>query len=173
MLMIEFVSNISDFWSHELDEYNYARAVAFSDMRNGKDWHNNFKVGHLLQSFDNELPDFYTKFVSDLKLDNSTSVVSWICIQPGQIIAPHYDTFYQLLKNNNQGSIDQCLRYIIFLKNYQLGQIVDFAKTTIKNWKQGDVWVFDHTEKHWAANGSNVNFYSCQVNTINSKENIK
>jgi hypothetical protein len=166
--MIAFVKNIKDFWSQSLDSYTYARQTAYADMKNGKDWHDNFKTGTLQQSFGAELPDFYSQFVTDLGLNTDVSVVSWICMQPGQFVAPHYDTFYQLLKSNNdQYSIDQCLRYLVFLQDWQLGQLVDSESATIKHWKQGDVWVMNYQEQHWACNASNSNFHTCQVNTIN------
>ena len=170
--MIKFVKNIENFWSHSLTHHQYVRHTPYADMRNGEHWHDNFKSGVLQQSFGSELPDCYPQFVTALDLDPALSVVSWIGIEPGQFVAPHQDTFYQLRKSNHdQYTIDQCLRYLVFLESWQFGQIVDFESATIRNWNAGDVWVFDHTELHWAGNGSNNTFHTCQVNTINPEHN--
>lgn len=170
--MIRFVKNIKDFWSQDLESYQYVRRTLYSDMRNGDHWHENFKSGTLKQSFDSELPDYYPQFVSALDLDLSLSVVAWIGLEPGQFAPPHQDTFYQLRKSNHDRyTIDQCLRYLVFLGPWEFGQMVEFKTVTIRDWQAGDVWVFDHTEQHWACNASNSCFHTCQVNTINVGHN--
>lgn len=149
--------------------YQYVRKTPYGSMQNGAHWHENFKSGTLQQSFDSELPDCYPQFVSALNLDPLLSVVAWIGLEPGQWVPPHQDTFYQLRKSNHDRyTINQCLRYLVFLESWQFGQIVDFKSTTIRGWQTGDVWVFDHTEQHWAGNASNSWFHTCQVNTINT-----
>jgi len=170
--MIKFIKNLENFWSSDLESYQYARQVPYNSMKNGLHWHENFKTGVLWQSVESELPSFYQSFKLGLDVDIETSVVSWICIQPGQFIAPHHDTFYQLLKQNHLASIDQCLRYLIFLEDWEFGQIVDFESIVIKQWRKGDTWAFNHTEKHWACNSSNKKFHTCQVNSINIKEKL-
>lgn len=164
--MVKYVKKIEDFWTDNLNVYSYVRQVPYFDMRNGEHWHKNFKSGHLLQSVENELPQCYHQFKTELECNVDKSVVSWICIQPGQCIAPHYDTFYQLLKKNNQSLIEQCVRYLVFLEDWVFGQIVDFDSTVIKKWSKGDVWSFTHSDIHWACNSSNSNFHTCQINTI-------
>jgi hypothetical protein len=70
------------------------------------------------------------------------------------------------LRTEHGVEIDDCVRYLIFLQNWELGHMVEFDKQPITKWKKGDVWVFDHLEYHCAANTSNKNFVTCQVNTI-------
>lgn len=163
--MIEFVANIKDFWSHDLATYQYHQSMDFAGMKNGAHWHGNFKHGHLLQSFGDELPVPPQKFVTSLGLEQSISTVGWICLRPNQFIAPHVDHFYQL-RNAHNVSIDECVRYLVFLQDWEFGQMVDFDNTNIRKWRRGDTWKFNHVEPHWAGNASNVNLHTCQVNTI-------
>jgi hypothetical protein len=112
------------------------------------------------QGFDKEIPN-YENFIKELGVE--TALVSWTCIEPGQAIPVHTDAFYKLRQINNV-NIDQCLRYLVFLQEWQLGHFVEFEDVNIGIWNKGDVWVFDHTSKHCAANASNVRFVTCQIN---------
>ncbi len=156
-----FVTTIEDFWSEYLANYEYKHETSYSNMRD--EWHINFKQGNLLQSFDDELPPVWTRFKKELKI--SVGTVSWINLRPNQIIAPHTDNFYNLRQKENT-QIENCIRYLVFLEDWKFGQCVDFQDLTIRNWKRGDTWYFDSTEKHMAVNASNFDFQTCQVNTI-------
>ena len=165
--MIEFVANIEDFWSQELESYQYRQSVDFAGMKNGTHWHDRFKHGHLLQSFGDDLPVPPQKFVTSLGLDQSISTVGWICLRPNQFIAPHADHFYQL-RNTYNIEMNKCVRYLVFLQDWEFGQVVDFNSINIRKWCRGDTWKFNYIEQHWAGNASNVDLHTCQVNTIES-----
>jgi len=77
----------------------------------------------------------------------------------------HTDNFYKL-RTQHSVDIDNCLRYLVFLKDWTLGHAVEFEEINITRWKIGDVWVFDSKSKHWASNASNINFLTCQINTF-------
>ena len=156
--MIGYFGNIDDFWSGSLSTYQYNREVQYEGIR--VDWHQNFK-GILLQSFDDELPEFWPKFKEAVNATKGS--VGWINLRPNQVLPPHSDSFYTLRKLHNV-SIEQCIRYLIFLDDWQFGQHVEFETTPIKNWKKGDIWFFDHTARHWAVNASSV--YSLTVLTL-------
>jgi|694.fasta_scaffold50296_6 hypothetical protein len=152
---------IEDFWSDYLQNFVYKQQIPYSGMR--ESWHENFDNGHLLQSFDDQLPPIWKNFQSSLSVSNGT--VGWINIRPNQIIAPHFDHFYTL-KQKLGTTIEHCVRYLIFLEDWKFGQYIEFEDLSIRKWKKGDVWYFDHTEEHWAVNASNFDFHTCQVNTI-------
>ena len=166
--MIEYVTTIDNFWKDSIEDFKYSRSVPYESMTYQKDkWHKNFHIGNLLQAFENELPIFYKNFSRSLQLnENIPTMTSWICIVPNQIIGPHNDSFFQLRKKYNDPDISQCRRYLIFLEDWVFGQIVEFKSKTIRNWSNGDVWIFDSTETHWAGNASNFNFHTCQVSTF-------
>jgi hypothetical protein len=170
--MIKFACSLDDFWHSDLNNYDYPTQVDFANMLNGQHWHDNFRSGALLQSLQHEIPVDPTKFMTALACEPQASSVSWICIRPGQFIAPHVDLFYQLRKITNS-PIDLCVRYLIFLEDWHFGQMVDFESLTIKQWRKGDVWMFDYQEQHWAGNASNHNFHTCQVSTIKKNNDWK
>ena len=158
--MIGYHGCIEDFWSDALASYTYVREVKYEGVRS--EWHSNFQ-GILLQSFDEELPEFWPKFQEALGV--TTGSVGWINIRPNQIIPPHTDNFYMLRQKYN-ATVDDCLRYLIFLEDWKFGQYVEFEDLSISKWKRGDVWFFNYKSKHWAVNASNDDLHTCQVSTI-------
>ena len=160
--MIKFHSNISDFWSEDLKTYEFPHR---SNAGQREYFHPNYSKENndLLQGFDSELPACYEKFYSALGL--SFGAVSWTCIEPGQTIPVHTDGFYKLRTQHNV-DVKDCVRYLVFLQDWTLGHLVEFQEQVITKWNKGDVWIFDHESAHCAANASNINFITCQVNTI-------
>ena len=160
--MPEYVTTITNFWSEDLAEHNYVRTVDWSaknfDHLNKKDYNN----GHLLQSFNEELPNA-SKFKS--ALDAHTASVSWTCIKPNVILPTHKDSFYTLRQEHNV-ELDDCYRYLIFLEDWKFGQAVPFIDCIISDWVAGDVWKFTGHEMHYAVNASATNFHTCQVSTF-------
>ncbi len=162
--MIEFVTNIKDFWSTDLEKFVYP--VMSPLNTNVRDYwnHPNFQNAKpLLQAFDNDLPEYWNKFL--IELGTTEGTVSWTNLVPGQVLPVHTDEFYKLRTKYNV-DIEKCRRYLIFLNDWVLGHSVDFEEKTITRWKCGDVWLFDHRSFHCAANASTVDFITCQVNTI-------
>ena len=162
--MLKFVKNIQDFWSQDLENFKFT-VLSPLDSRARENWtHPNFQESKPLeQAFDDDLPPYWGQFVTALGLKEGT--VSWTNIQPGQVLPVHADKFFKL-RTKYGVDITDCQRYLIFLSDWVLGHSVDFEEQVITRWKKGDVWTFDHTSYHWGANGSQVNFITCQVNTI-------
>ena len=161
--MIDFVTNISPFWDNDLRNHSYAREVPFVARNFDHLDRKYYNKDHLLQSFNDELPNGWQRFLS--AVDAESGSVSWTCILPNVILPSHRDTFYTMRQEHNV-EIDQCFRYLIFLEDWQFGHYAGFSSTHISNWKKGDVWIFDSVELHFAVNASNVPFHSCQVSTF-------
>jgi hypothetical protein len=160
--MLEYVSNIDNFWKKDLGEHTYARQVPFVAKNFDHLDRTYYNKDYLLQSFNEELP-CANKFKE--VLDAAQASVSWTCVLPDVILPTHNDTFYTLRQQHNV-TIDQCFRYLIFLEDWTFGQFVGFTSKNITNWKAGDVWKFDSTEMHFAVNASNELFHTCQVSTF-------
>lgn len=162
--MIEYVGNIENFWSKDLKEFKFPVMSPLDNSQRSYWTHPNYNnVPPLKQAFDEDLPIYWENFLRKLNLEKGT--VSWTCIEPGQVIPVHADKFFKL-RNKYGTDIDNCLRYLIFLEDWVLGHSVDFDEKTITRWHKGDVYVFDHKSFHCAANASQVDFITCQVNTI-------
>ena len=160
--MIKCYGNLDDFWSEDLKNYQFPESVSTGQR---DQFHTNYhhETNNLLQGFGDQLPACRSIFFE--KLNISLGTISWTCIQPSGVIPTHNDVFFKLRKEFNV-DIDDCVRYLIFLTDWQLGHMVEFEEHPITKWKKGDVWIFDHISWHCAANTSNENFITCQVNTI-------
>lgn len=163
--MIRYHGSIDDFWSQDLESFKFT-VISPINRQQREDWdHPNYEQTnrHLPQAFDSDLPSYWKRFLTDLNIAEGT--VSWTNIEPGNVIPKHVDRFYKI-RTKFGVDIDQCLRYLIFLQDWQLGHFVEFDNKIITRWKKGDVWVFDSTEYHCAANATQSNFITCQVNTF-------
>ena len=159
--MIKYFGKIEDFWSSDLKDFNFP---TMSPMNNPLWIHGNYtNFPTLPQAFDEDLLFCRERFLSELDIVKGT--VSWTNIEPGRMIPVHSDKFFKL-RNKYDVNVDDCVRYLVFLEDWVLGHLVDFEECTITKWHKGDVYVFDHKSFHCAANASQVNFITCQINTI-------
>lgn len=160
--MIEFVGNIEDFWSTDLTDYVFPHRVKVAGQRDY--FHPNYSIpeAEILQAFGEEIPQ-YNRFFEALKIKQGS--ISLICLEPGQVIPVHTDSFYKL-RQDYDVEIERCIRYLIFLNDWELGHIAEFQETCITKWHKGDVWKFDYKSNHYAANASQTTFVTCQVNTF-------
>jgi len=162
--MIEFFGRIDNFWSDQLSCYEFPNSV---NTGQNSVFHNNYfdPKNNLLQGFDEELPDLKTRFMQALNIaQKEICSISWTCISPANTIPVHQDKFWKLQKKYSI-DIDDCVRYLIFLEDWTIGNYVEFEETIITKWSAGDVWMFDHCSPHCAANASHRDFYTCQLNT--------
>jgi len=157
--MIEYVKNISDFWSESFKGYTFPHKV---NVGQRDTFHSNYFDATISQAFGDEIPH-YQQFLDLLDIERGS--ISVICLEPGQVIPVHTDNFYKLRQEYNV-SVEDCIRYLIFLEDWQFGHFVEFDELVITKWKKGDVWKFDSRSQHHAANSSQANFTTCQVNTF-------
>lgn len=158
--MKKYVKNVKDFWSSEMYSHEFTSIYKLGKERDIH--HENFLevVTEVSQSFNDELPSYWPKFLESMELEEGS--VSWTMIRPARIVPIHQDYFVNLRKNYNV-SLEQCSRYLLMLDDWSFGQLVELDDLTITRWKKGDVWEFDYTVSHWAVNASNINFYTCQI----------
>ena len=167
--MIKFEKNIDDFWSQDLKDFKFTVLSPLTQAQRD-DWsHPNYtnEINLLEQAFDDDLPDHWPMFMSDLEIEHGT--VSWTNIGAGNVIPTHTDHFYKL-RTKYGVEKDECLRYLIFLQDWQLGHMVEFENKILNRWKKGDVWSFGIDDPHCAANATQTDFITCQVNTFKRKE---
>jgi hypothetical protein len=160
--MIEYVTRLEDFWSVDLNSYSFSKLV---NVGQREYFHVNYsrESNNILQGFDEELPDCRHQFFKSLSIDKGS--ISWICMDPSQVIPVHTDNFYKLRSQYNV-DISRCIRYLIFLEDWEFGHFVEFTECVITKWTKGDVWKFDSESPHWAVNAGNTKFITCQINTL-------
>jgi len=161
--MIQYAGKVENFWQDDLDSHTFCNVYNFGNTRDYH--HQNLKgeVSIASQSFNNELPQYWRKFLDHFDLAEGS--VSWTLLEPGRIVPIHQDLFVVLRKNHNV-DLENCVRYIVMLEDWQFGQTMEFKDQVIRKWQSGDCWAFDHTEPHWAVNASNCNFYTCQISSF-------
>lgn len=164
--MKRYVKKIDDFWSDEMYSHQFTSHYALGNTRdtNHKNYLSDVTLVH--QSFNDELPKYWKKFLNCLEVNQGS--VSWTMIPPGRIVPVHQDHFVNLRKKYDI-SIDRCSRYLIMLEDWVFGQLVELDDLTITRWKKGDVYEFDHTVMHWGVNASNKDFYTCQVSRFDDE----
>ena len=117
----------------------------------------------LKQSFNEQLPPCWTKFYDALYVEEGS--VCWLTLEPREMVPIHRDYFY-MLKTKKNVPVEECIRYLVMLEDWAPGHIVQLDDLIVTDWRAGDVWYFDTTVQHWAANCGTTNFYSCQVSTL-------
>lgn len=80
--------------------------------------------------------------------------VTFIKIDPGRTVPWHRDVYYLLKQKNPDWKERQLIpiRYLIFLKDWKLGQFVQFEHQVITGWCAGDCWYFCHQTYHLGTN---------------------
>ena len=88
--------------------------------------------------------------------------VSSVRQHPGCVIPWHRDTFYQI----NQRFPDRKekkVRANIYLKDWELGHIIQYNDTVDSHWDQGQGWLWDDTVLHLGANAGMTDKLTLQV----------
>jgi len=161
--MIEYVTRIDNFWKDDLVNYTYALTLPFISKCFDHLDRTYYDKGHILQSYEDDVPNAQ-HFKSALNVTKGN--ISWTGIEPNIIVPTHKDTFYPMREKYNI-NLEQCIRYIVFLEDWQFGHYVGFINKNITKWKAGDVYTFDYTDLHYAVNASNLRFHTCQINSFN------
>ena len=153
-------NTIETFWQEQLSTYVAEHTTPIAPHAIP---HPNYNGIMLKQSFNEQLPNCWPMFYEKLKVEEGS--VCWLTMEPGEIIPVHRDYFY-MLKTKKNVPVENCIRYLIMMEDWTPGHIVQLDDIVLTDWKAGDVWYFDSTVLHWAANGSAKNFYTCQVSTL-------
>lgn len=111
------------------------------------------------QDIDIDLSQIYRHFSS--LLENINLAVN--LFKPGQYLPVHsdlYTKYRQLHSLDNDQSICRC---IIFLEDWQQGQILQIGKTAYTDWKSGDWYGWTDSDEHSFFNLGIHNRYAVQL----------
>lgn len=150
------------FWKNDLEKYIAKHTTPIAPHAVP---HTNYEDPPIIlkQTFNDDLPKCWNKFYQVLNVEEGS--VCWLTLEPREMIPVHQDGFY-MLKTKKNVPVEKCIRYLVMLEDWAAGHMVQFDDLVLTNWKAGDVWYFDSTVQHWAANCGSTNFYSCQVSTL-------
>ena len=152
-------NNIIPFWKNDLSTFKFLDKTPIAPHAVP---HANYQGTMLKQSFNENVPD-YIQYYNILGVQHGS--VCWLCLEPKEMIPIHRDSFY-MLKTKMNVKVEDCVRYLIMLEDWEPGHMVQLDDLVLADWKAGDVWYFDSTVLHWTANCGVTNFYSCQVSTL-------
>ena len=96
--MIKFEKTISDFWSQDLKDFKFSVLSPLTQAQREYWTHPNYnnELNKLEQAFDNDLPDYWPRFMEEMNIKEGT--VSWTNVAPGNVVPVHTDKFYKLRK---------------------------------------------------------------------------
>ena len=117
------------------------------------------------------LDDYFIEFNSDIlpqveetlknKYNLSYAHCCMVIIPPGQCMPAHSDTYSYLMRYMAKDFTSvvydlkqDVRRYLVFLKDWQAGQVLGAENTVKCEWKIGDVYEWDYKATHWCSNSS-------------------
>lgn len=156
------LQRIFPFWQEDLKSYVAEHTTPIAPHAIP---HANYEKPEIMlkQSFNEQLPPCWPLFYEKLYAEDGS--VCWLTLEPREVVPVHQDYFY-MLRTKKNARVEDCIRYLVMLEDWKPGHMVQLDDWALTGWKAGDVWYFDSTVPHWAANCGTENFYTCQVSTI-------
>lgn len=82
---------------------------------------------------------------------------------PGMLLPRHVDSYNYFLKSNPGYSVQEVIRIIVFLEDWDSGHISEVSKDSHSSWKQGDWFFWMGQTPHMAANLGHADRYTLQI----------
>lgn len=154
-----FLSYTEEYWrDYEVKQY--------------KNW---IDAGHLpdilafnVHRFREGLPDWCTYLTSLFKDYDCLNFAMHQC-KPGHYMPSHYDHYTYYVKTYNC-NINDIVRIIVFLEDWQDGHLLFVENRFYSNWKAGDAVSWQGQTLHGLANLGTVDRYTLQVTGILKKQ---
>ena len=100
--------------------------------------------------------------VAQLPINNAVATPT--LQQPGNIMPMHVDNFVYLKKKAGEDA--NILRFLIFMKDWQDGHVLQVGDSWLSHWNQGDVYVWHPTVRHVAINAGFTDKWTCNVTGV-------
>lgn len=114
---------------------------------------------YICRDISDNLKDFFNnKFCS---LDNLSYSIQKL--QPGMLLPWHTDAYSFFCKNNKITNLDNVVRVIVFLEDWQKGHISEVDNQVNTKYKAGDWISWRGTTPHLAANLGHSDRYTLQI----------
>ena len=120
--------------------------------------------------WDENLPDEAIDFIKEIGFERGCYSANINVQRPGQMAPLHRDNHgYACKKLNKQ--FEDFERVLVFLTDWEVGQVFGCEKECITDWKSGDCYTFDAQDQHFSANTGIETKYSIVISVL--KEYIK
>lgn len=97
----------------------------------------------------------------------SQFVMNFMKVPPGRLIPWHCDTYGYAIKKFNvpQPHVIDIRRSIVFMNDWCFGQVAQFGRSMLCDWKAGDIYTWPHEAWHGLANFGNRDIVIMQITT--------
>jgi|TARA_B100000131_G_C17691880_1_gene441027 hypothetical protein len=90
----------------------------------------------------------------------------------GQVNPWHYDTNSYLVSKYGIEDKTKIYRYLIFLEDWDIGQILQIDNEVVSNWKQGDCYTWEYGTYHLSMNGGRKTKYTMQITGVETEDSL-
>lgn len=165
--------NFSECWSSlvydhtEPDIWDDAGAELFKKQQKDKEygytehstrvWKNIFKNPKLEFEWERDI-------IKELPFSQATSAV---VLQPPGVVMPwHQDSYMYFKRIVSPELSNRLVRFLLFLKDWEMGQLLQIGNSMLTHWKAGEVAVWHPTVYHVAANVGFTNKWTCNITGV-------
>jgi hypothetical protein len=94
--------------------------------------------------------------------------ISWSVykMNPGCVLPLHSDTYARFVKLHNVSDINDIVRAVVMLEDWESGHYLEINGVGITNWRAGDYFIWRGTAPHVAANVGLTDRYTLQLTGI-------
>lgn len=85
---------------------------------------------------------------------------------PGTVLPRHSDTFTRFCKIHNINDINNIVRAVVFMEDWQTGHYFEINDQGVTNWRAGDYYIWRGATPHAAANVGLTNRYTLQITGV-------
>lgn len=105
------------------------------------------------------------EIIKTINIDTDKFLYNFMKIPVGSVIPWHCDTYGYFVKKFNVApeNISNVKRAIIFVDDWSFGQVIQIGKEMLSDWKQGDIFSWNHDAWHGASNFGNQDLIVMQV----------
>ena len=118
------------------------------------------------------IPSYFNQIVERTGLQNP--VVKIYKQEPGNTLPWHFDTFseYAHRYNIEQTEIRKIKRYLMFLKDWHWGHILQIGNNVLHQWRAGDTVMWPYGMYHLACNGGITSKWTLQITGIEGENSL-
>ena len=161
------INKIDTIWQpYDYNNLDYKILPAYGEDNMQKYLHKEYKdiICNYVYHLPKPMPKFVDKILQQFEYKIKSPAIN--LMTPGQILPLHQDTYTKFIEKYNINSIEDIIRYIIFLEDAQPGHLMQIQDTVYANWKSGDVVSWNGSQTHAAYNLGHTNRYTLQITCV-------
>ena len=148
--MYRFVGNYPFDFKIKINDFKHWREHKIDTYQSDDYWSlKGIEVGYgdntlILKSYGEDFPSYLKDYTEQFDFIDSYQN-NFHVQKPGMILQPHYDTY---------DNVENSSRVVVFMSEWEFGQVFMIEDLVVTNWKKGDTYHFDKKALHMSSNGS-------------------